>query len=379
VAGPFVADDWPSLAKGEVRFATKKKQSFDASGGDAAIGTGLDPLGGGPCRTFPAAVAAGTASYTLPAATGAGYTLLGSPTVIADLAVHGSFAQVAARLWDVAPDGNQTLISHSFYRPRGDNLGPQVFQLHPNGWHFAAGHAAKLELLGQSVPLGREATGAFTALVRRLELRLPVAETPSGRTVLAKAPPVAPPDAEEPPDTGTPACPEAPSDACAAAGGGSLAIHDDADPARDALFWKWSGEGEPWGDATATAAFRLCVYDGGGALVANAAAPAGGLCGAPGRKPKACWKRNGRSQSFSDPAAATDGLRSVALKSDKSGARAAKLRAAGDALALPALPLVQPVRVQLQGSRGVCWAAEFPSPADVNTATDFSDRGTVRN
>jgi hypothetical protein len=374
VAGPFVADDWPSLAKGEVRFATKKKQTFDAAGGDEAVGNGLNPLAGGPCRTFAAVVAAGTASYALPAAAGAGYTLLGAPTVIADLAAHGSFAQVAARLWDVAPDGEQTLVSHSFYRPRSDNAGPQVFQLHPNGWHFAAGHAPKLELLGQSVPLGRAATGAFTVEVRRLELRLPVAETPAGRTILAKAAPVLPPSAEEPPDTGTPACPDAPVDSCAAAGGGSLAVHDDADPARDALAWKWTGDGEPWGDATATAAFRLCVYDGSGALVASTPAPAGGLCGAPGRKPKACWKRSGRSQAFNDPAAAGDGLRSVALKSDKSGARGAKLRAAGETLALPALPLALPVRVQLQGSRGACWAAEFASPADENTATDFEGR-----
>ncbi|HVH07718.1 MAG TPA: CocE/NonD family hydrolase [Myxococcota bacterium] len=374
VAGPFLADDWPSLAKGEVRFATKKKQSFDPSGGDATIATGLDPIGGGPCRSFAATVAPGTASYALPPAAGAGYTLLGAPTVVADLLAHGSFAQVAARLWDVDPDGQQTLVSHSFYRPRTDNANPQVFQLHPNGWHFAAGHAPKLELLGQSVPFGRASTGAFTVEVKRLELRLPVAETPSGRTILAKAEPVAPPNAEEPADAGTPACPAAPADTCALAGGGSLEIHDDADPARDLLLWKWSGDGEPWGDATATAAFRLCVYDGSGALVANTAAPAGGLCGAPGKRAKACWKRSGRSQSFADPAAATEGLRGVALRSDKSGARAAKLRAEGEALTLPALPLAQPVRVQLVGSRGACWAAEFAAPASENTSTAFSDR-----
>ena len=38
----------------------------------------------------------------------------------------------------------------------------QVFQLHPNGWHFAAGHVAKLELLGaDSDPAG---LGGFTVL-----------------------------------------------------------------------------------------------------------------------------------------------------------------------------------------------------------------------
>jgi predicted acyl esterase len=375
VAGPFTAPDWGSLAPGEVRFATKKKQSFDASGGDLAIAQGLNPvmLGSGPCRSFAATVAPGTASYTLPAASGSGYTLLGAPTVVADLAASGSFAQVVARLWDVGPDGQQTLVAHSLYRPRSDNAGPQVFQLHPNGWHFAASHAAKLELLGQSPPFGHAAGGAFRVEVRRLELRLPVAEAPAGRTILAPAAPVEPPDAEEPPDAGTPACPETSVPACTASRGGSLAIHDDADPARDLLQWKWSGEGEPWGDATATAAFRLCVYDGSGSLVASAAAPAGGLCGAPGKRQKACWKRSGRSESFSDPAAASDGLRELALRSNRTGARAAKLRASGAELALPPLPLAQPVAVQLVGNRGGCWGATFSAPAEESSSTAFED------
>jgi hypothetical protein len=372
-AGPFTADGWESLAPGEVRFATKRKQTLDQSGGDPAIAAGLHPFAGGPCRIFPAADAAGTAVYTLPAAAGAGYTLLGAPTVVADLAVSGSFAQIAARLWDIAPDAQQTLVTQSFYRPRSDNAGPQVFQLHPNGWHFAAGHQPKLELLGQSTPLGGEAGGAFRVEVRRLELRLPVAEAPSGRTILAPAEPVDPPDAEEPPDAGLPSCPEAASDACAASRSGSLLVRDDADPARDVLQWKWIGDGAPWGDGASTAAFRLCVYDGSGALVANAAAPAGGLCAAAGKKPKACWKRSGRNQSFGDPAAASDGLRDLALKSTRTGARSARLRAAGAELALPALPLAQPVEVQLVGNRGACWAATFSAPARESTAAEFSD------
>ena len=30
-----------------------------------------------------------------------------------------------------------------------------VFQLHPQGYHFAAGHVAKLELLPSDLPYGR--------------------------------------------------------------------------------------------------------------------------------------------------------------------------------------------------------------------------------
>ena len=33
-------------------------------------------------------------------------------------------------------NGMQTLVAHTVYRPRSDNRGPQVFQLHPNGWRF---------------------------------------------------------------------------------------------------------------------------------------------------------------------------------------------------------------------------------------------------
>ncbi|HWP65410.1 MAG TPA: CocE/NonD family hydrolase, partial [Candidatus Limnocylindria bacterium] len=218
--GPFVADDWAGLHPGEVAFASDTPQTFDEAGGDAAVASKLAPFAGGPCRTVAAATDPNAATYVLPAATGDGYTLLGSPTVIAHLVVTGAeFAQVAGRLWDVGPDGQQTLVTHGFYRPRADNLGPQVFQLPPNGWHFAAGHAPKLELLGQSVPAGRASAGPFTVTVARLELRLPVHEPPDGAAVRTPAAPVLPPAAAEPF-----ACSKLPKAPCAAASKSSLAI-----------------------------------------------------------------------------------------------------------------------------------------------------------
>ncbi len=56
--------------------------------------------------------------------------------------------------------------------------GLQVFQLHPGAWHFAAGHIAKLELLGQDSPYVRTSNGQFSISVSALELRLPVHEVP---------------------------------------------------------------------------------------------------------------------------------------------------------------------------------------------------------
>jgi len=203
--GPFVAASWDAIHPGEVRYSSRSAQSFDSKGGDAATAAALDPLSGGPCRTVDADDDPGAATYRLPAATGAGYTLMGSPTIIADFAVRGDFAEIAARLWDVSPDGSQTLVSHAFYRPRTDDAPRQVFQLHPNGWAFRSGHVAKLELLGRSAPYGRPSNGEFTVRASNLELRLPVLEEPDGGAVRAPARHVLPPSGPEP-ITGSASC-----------------------------------------------------------------------------------------------------------------------------------------------------------------------------
>ena len=149
------------------------------------------------CRTLPtSADDPMAATYRVPAAP-CTYTLVGSPTVIADLSVDGDFAEVAARLWDVAPGGAQSLVTHGLYRPRLDNLGPQVFQLEPAGWQFTAGHVAKLELLGQSAPYGRASNGTFTITASNLELRLPTLETPGTCGAQTPAAAVLPPSAPE--------------------------------------------------------------------------------------------------------------------------------------------------------------------------------------
>ena len=73
--------------------------------------------------------------------------MLGSATVIADFTLPGDTSQVAARLLDVAPDGQETLVARGLWRPATGGPTRQVFQLHPNGWTFAEGHVPKLELL----------------------------------------------------------------------------------------------------------------------------------------------------------------------------------------------------------------------------------------
>ena len=180
--GPYTAATWAGLHPGEVGYASGPAQTISSAAGNPTISRAIDPIAGdGACATVSSAdQGAGVATYRVPAATGNGYTLLGSPTVIANLSVTGQFAFIAARLWDVDPSsGTQTLVARGVYRIDSSVPdGLQVFQLHPGAWHFAAGHIPKLELLGQDSPYVRSANGAFSIAVSDLQLRLPVHEVP---------------------------------------------------------------------------------------------------------------------------------------------------------------------------------------------------------
>src|SRR5579864_1225553 len=196
--GPYTASSWAALHPGEVDFSSPAAQTILSGAGDPAVAKTIDPIlaGNDPCGTAPATdQGSGVATYRLPAASGPGYTLLGSPTVIADLNVTGSFPFIAARLWDVDPSTNtETLVARGLYRIDSANPdGVQVFQLHPGAWHFAAGHVPKLELLGQDSPYARTSNGQFQIQVADLQLRLPVHESPGSAPGVGRPqPPVTP-------------------------------------------------------------------------------------------------------------------------------------------------------------------------------------------
>ncbi|MGH2858701.1 MAG: CocE/NonD family hydrolase, partial [Solirubrobacteraceae bacterium] len=183
--GPYWASTWAGLHPGQVDYSSAASQTISSAAGDPAIAKTFDPIaGGGACATASAAdQGPGVATYRLPVATGSGYTLLGAPTVIANLAPSGSYPLIAARLLDVDPASNtETLVARGVYRVTAG--GVQVFQLHPGAWHFAAGHIPKLELLGQDPPYVRSSNGQFTITVSGLSLRLPVREAPGSSPVV---------------------------------------------------------------------------------------------------------------------------------------------------------------------------------------------------
>jgi hypothetical protein len=193
--GPFTAATWAGVHPGAVRIGSTAVQTVSSAGGNPDTARRFDPVGGtsDACQTVPDETAPGTATYR--GSPSQGFTLLGRPTVTARIQTTGRFGQIASRLWDVAPDGTQRLISRGVYRLLDNQSGPVTFQLHGNGYRFEPGHTPKLELLGRdnamtsggalSTGYLRASNGAFTVAVSDLTLELPTAEAPNGGQIVA--------------------------------------------------------------------------------------------------------------------------------------------------------------------------------------------------
>ena len=173
--GPFRASSWERLHQGVVRQSFVEEQTVQSDGGDPQTARALDPVaGGGACVQVDDRDAAGTAVYRLPVKDA--FTLLGQPMIRARIATTGNGGQLAGRLWDVRPDGKQTLVARGPFRLADNQAGEIIWQLHGNGYRFEPGHAAKLELLGQDTPYLRASNTPFSVRVSDLSLELPVQE-----------------------------------------------------------------------------------------------------------------------------------------------------------------------------------------------------------
>jgi fermentation-respiration switch protein FrsA (DUF1100 family) len=197
-AGPYTADSWKNLAPGEIRLDSAPTQTIVPGSGDPSIATSFDPIGGsGACATASGADQTGAASYRLPPTPAGGFTLIGSPTVVADISSPGGQSELAARLLDVSPGGTETLVARGLLRPGAGGNG-MVFQLHPQAFKFATGDVAKLELLPSDSPYARASNAQAPITISNLQLRLPVLEPPGslGGLVQPPAPKVVPPGYE---------------------------------------------------------------------------------------------------------------------------------------------------------------------------------------
>jgi hypothetical protein len=167
----FRAGNWERLHPKAVTMRHRGLLRVSSRGGSATTAATIDPIGGGgACATVKARRDRGTASiqrrFRRP------FTMLGLPTVETRIETKGRGGLIAARLWDLHR-GKQLLVSRGVYRLRDKQRGRIVFQLFGNGWRFASGHTAKLELLGRDPHYLRTSNFRFSVDFRRTRVDLP--------------------------------------------------------------------------------------------------------------------------------------------------------------------------------------------------------------
>jgi fermentation-respiration switch protein FrsA (DUF1100 family) len=168
----FRAANWERLHPRTVTMRHGGILRIGSRGGNRMTAAAIDPIGGGgdACRTVKAEHARGTATvqrrFRKP------FTMLGMPTVETRVETSGRGRFIAARLWDVRR-GKQLLVSRGVYRLPDNRHGPIVFQLFGNGWKFAKGHMAKLELLGRDPNFLRTSNFRFSVSFTQTRVQLP--------------------------------------------------------------------------------------------------------------------------------------------------------------------------------------------------------------
>ena len=173
----------------------------------------------------------------------------------------------------------------------------------------------------------------------------------------------------------TPGCNPTPDAGCrrpVVAAAASIFLRDPFGVDHDNLQWKWNrGATTPkadFGNPAIGTSYQVCVYDGS-TLRMSLPLPAGGACAG-----RPCWKENGSGFQYSDKS----NLRGVSRLTLKSGAVPGKakilLKGRGENLAMPPLPIAEPVTVQIRNSAGVCWDAVFSAPSIRNQADQYKDK-----
>jgi len=175
--GPYTAASWAALHPHTTTFGASSAQTFTSAGASPTIAAEFDPIeedetesGGNVCKETTSEMEPDSATYTM---TSPGLTLMGLPTITATIKTVGSYGEIAARLWDVLPSGQERLVSRGVYRLTEDQTGKIAFQLHGNGYEVAAGDTIKLELLGRDAPTYRASNFPFTVEVDSLSIALP--------------------------------------------------------------------------------------------------------------------------------------------------------------------------------------------------------------
>lgn len=174
----FRAPSFLELAKSERTFrSAESKTTTNVSVSRASAE--IDPVLHHGCRTVDTTHGV-LSAWTFPLTTST--TLLGHPRVKLRVRVLGVDAQLNVRLWDV--DGaRMTLVARGTYRFRAESrvrpdthASEVTFLASANAWELRAGHALRLELVGNAFPEFQPNALPATITAESVELTLPVAD-----------------------------------------------------------------------------------------------------------------------------------------------------------------------------------------------------------
>jgi hypothetical protein len=137
------------------------------------------------------------------------------------------------------------------------------------------------------------------------------------------------------------------------------------------LGWTWAGAATTlteFGSPDFSDGYSVCMYDrsaGNPSLVWSAQIPSG-----------SSWKRTPKGFVFTDKLGANAGVEKITLTSGIIGKAKFGVTAKGGSFVPPALPLVQDpsVTLQLLGPNGLCWEANFSTPAVKSDGSLFKDK-----
>ena len=103
------------------------------------------------------------------------FTMLGQTRVTVAHTGTGPAGQLNARLYDLAPDGEQVMVDRGVKRITGAN-GTTTFDLHGAGWRFASGHKLRLEVTQDDEPYLKASTLPSSLTLSGATMSVPVRE-----------------------------------------------------------------------------------------------------------------------------------------------------------------------------------------------------------
>jgi hypothetical protein len=131
---------------------------------------------GGRCPVESGPAGPGVATYqSAPLASQA--TMIGATAVSIDYSATdttGNF-QLNSRLYDVFPDGDAVMVDRGVRRVT-DPSGTVTYQLHGNGWRFAAGHRIRIEIAQDDDPFLKASSVSSAATITKVKLEIPIRE-----------------------------------------------------------------------------------------------------------------------------------------------------------------------------------------------------------